>query len=369
MNFSIARSVLAEVLATAAGVVPTRTTMPILQNVLLRADKAGVTIAATDTQLTTWATVPADVAKVGALTVDAKRLHEIVDGMRCDTVTLAAVESNSYCEVSGGRARYKAVALSAADFPRLPDAPKDWQQVGPLPFKMLLERTRFAIDLSSQIEAARGALLESSGTGTRVVCLSRAGLATAESIIGLSDVPKGTVIPARAVKEFLALASEAPELSVGFTDRYVFLQRGAIVLGAMTTGLQFPPWERVVPDKGTHSGTMVLDAEEFCAALGNIASFTDDGIGKGCRFESKGGELHLRAASMRFGEGHEILTCDATGKPFALSLVPKQVADSVSAAGTSKVELRFYPSNTSPVSIHPVGVEDFLSLVMPVVES
>lgn len=369
MNFSISRAVIAEVLATAAGIVPTKTTMPILQNVLLRADKNGVTIAATDMQMTTWATVPAEVAKVGALTVDAKRLHEIIDGMRCESVTLAAVESNSYCEVVGGRARYKAVALSAADFPKLPAAPKEWQQVGPLPFKVLIERTRYAIDQTSQIEAARGALLESSGAGTRMVCLSRAGLAMAEAIIGLTDVPAGTVIPARALKEFLNLSSEAPELSVGFTERYVFLQRGAIVLGAMTTGLQFPPWEKVVPDKGSHCGSILLDAEEFRAALANIGSFTDEGIGNGCRFAVDGSELHLRAASMRFGEGHEILTCETKGKPMALSLVPKQISDAVASAGTSKVELRFYDKPLSPVSVHPVGIEDFIALAMPVVES
>jgi len=369
MNFSIRRAVLAEVLSTAASVVPTKTTMPILQNVLLRADKGHVTIAATDLQLTTWASVHAEVSKVGALTVDAKRLHDIIDGMSCEDVTLAAVESNSYCEVTGGRAKYKAVALRADDFPKLPDAPKGWQQVGPLPFKLLIERTRYAIDQLSQIEASRGALLESSGAGTRMVCLSRAGLAMAEAIIGLSDVPAGTVIPARALKEFVNLSSEAPELSVGFTDRYVYLQRGAIVLGAMTTGLPFPPWEKVVPKKGSHNSSVIVDVPEFRAALSNVATFTEEGIGKGCRFDVDGSELHLRAASMRFGEGHEILTCEATGKPIGLSLVPKQVADTAAAAGTSRVELRGYPTPNSPVSIHPVGSEDFLGLVMPIVEA
>ena len=53
----------------------------------------------------------------------------------------------------------------------------------------------------------------------------------------------------------------------------------------------------------------------------------------------------------------------------ALSLVPRQISDATASAGTSKVELRFYDKQSSPVSIHPVGIEDFVALAMPVVES
>src|SRR5258707_1627186 len=145
MNLTISKEQLINGLQAVQGVVSTRTTLPILSNVLLRAENGRLEFTATDLDVTIASAVDASVKKPGASTVPVKRLFGIVRELNNAEIDLA-VDDKNVCSIRSGPSFYKINGLSADEFPPLPTF-KDDKNVG-LPqetVKGMIEKTSFAI--------------------------------------------------------------------------------------------------------------------------------------------------------------------------------------------------------------------------------
>ena len=111
-------------------VVSTRTTLPILSNVLLRAEGDRLEFTATDLDVTVACAVEAKVTKGGASTVPVKKLFGIVRELSSLEIELEVDEKNM-CSVRAGASFYRINGLSADEFPPLPKFKEDKKVVLP----------------------------------------------------------------------------------------------------------------------------------------------------------------------------------------------------------------------------------------------
>src|SRR5215510_5944087 len=119
MELSVGREELVRGLHLVQGVVERRTTLPILANVLLEPLADGLALTATDMEVGLRNIVAAQVKKKGSVTVNARKLYEIVRELNATEVTLRAAQTG-WVEILAGRSRFKIVSLDANDFPALP---------------------------------------------------------------------------------------------------------------------------------------------------------------------------------------------------------------------------------------------------------
>src|SRR3982750_4579821 len=119
MNLSISKEQLINGLQAVQNVVSTRTTLPILSNVLLRAEGDRLEFTATDLDVTVSCAVEAKVKKPGASTVPVKRLFGIVRELRGSKIDLEVDDKNN-CPIRSGPSFYRINGLSAGKFPPLP---------------------------------------------------------------------------------------------------------------------------------------------------------------------------------------------------------------------------------------------------------
>ena len=147
MRLTIERSNLIRPLSRTTRVVERRNTIPILANVLLRADQDGLHMKATDLDLEVSETAPANVDAEGAVTVPAHLLHDIVrklpDGAE---IMLRTSEDGNGVTVAAGRSNFRLQTLPEADFPDLTAG--EFTHAFEMPaseLAMLVERTAFAI--------------------------------------------------------------------------------------------------------------------------------------------------------------------------------------------------------------------------------
>src|SRR5258708_29107971 len=145
MNLTITKEQIINGLQSVQNVVSTRTTLPILSNVLLRAEGEKLELTATDLDVTITCAVEAKVAKPGTTTVPVKRLFGIVRELNNFEIDLEVDEKN-VCSVRSGPSFYKINGLSADEFPPLPKFKED-KKIG-LPqetVKAMLKKTSFAM--------------------------------------------------------------------------------------------------------------------------------------------------------------------------------------------------------------------------------
>ena len=130
MNLTIAKEQLISGLQSVQNIVSTRTTLPILSNVLLRADGDRLQLTATDLDVTITCTVEAAVKKAGATTVPVKKLFGIARELGSPEIEMEFDDKN-VCSLRAGSSFYKIRGLAAEEFPPLPTFKEDKHVVLP----------------------------------------------------------------------------------------------------------------------------------------------------------------------------------------------------------------------------------------------
>src|SRR5689334_15803712 len=124
MNLTISKEQIINGLQAVQNVVSTRTTLPILSNVLMRAEGDRLEFTATDLDVTVACSVEAKIKKAGATTVPVKKLFGIVRELQSNEIDLEVDEKN-VCSVKAGPSYYKIHGLGADEFPPLPKFKED----------------------------------------------------------------------------------------------------------------------------------------------------------------------------------------------------------------------------------------------------
>src|SRR3954470_13865032 len=119
MNLTISKEQIINGLQSVQNVVSTRTTLPILSNVLLRAEGDRLQFTATDLDVTITCSVEAKVKKPGATTVPVKKLFGIVRELSNPELEIQVDEKNA-CSIHAGASFYKINGISADEFPPMP---------------------------------------------------------------------------------------------------------------------------------------------------------------------------------------------------------------------------------------------------------
>src|SRR5437764_5756823 len=118
MKFSVSKDKLREGLATVQNVVSTRTTLPILSNVLLQADQGEIRLTTTDLDVGVRGTVEAQVEKGGATTLPARRLFSIVRELPASEIYFE-VDAKNLASIRSGSSFFKILGLPEEEFPPL----------------------------------------------------------------------------------------------------------------------------------------------------------------------------------------------------------------------------------------------------------
>src|SRR5512140_3254801 len=145
MELTVAKADLQKELQLCQGVVEKRSTIPILSNVLLKAADGKLQIAATDLDVTILSSCSARVSTAGGVTIEARRLFDIVRSLPDDDVHITMQENNSLL-VESGTAKFRLLGLPAEDYPTLPSVDvSDSISISLEELKTMVGKVRFAI--------------------------------------------------------------------------------------------------------------------------------------------------------------------------------------------------------------------------------
>ena len=160
MELSVGKADLQKELQLCQGVVEKRSTIPILSNVLLKAADGRLQISATDLDVTILSSCAARVTTPGGVTIEAKRLFDIVRSLPDEDVHFTLQENNSIL-VESGTAKFRLLGLPAEDYPTLPTVDVTDAYTIPLDeLKTMVGKVKFAITHEETRFQLNGALLK-----------------------------------------------------------------------------------------------------------------------------------------------------------------------------------------------------------------
>jgi len=282
MKITIDRAALLKPLAHVQSVVERRNTIPILANVLLKADDGRVSMTATDMDMDVVESVACSIGQAGAATVPALTLYEIVrklpDGAE---VELTVAGDSGRMAIRAGRSNFSLPTLPVEEFPALSGDELTTNFVlSAADAKTLIDRTRFAISTEETRYYLNGIYLhETQANGMAVLRavatdghrLARVQMPLPEGAAGMPSV----IVPRKAVTEIRKLIDETDgDVQVGLSENKL---RCAFADTVMTTKLidgTFPDYERVIP--AGNDKVMRVDCGSFKKAVDRVATISTE---------------------------------------------------------------------------------------------
>lgn len=365
MEVKIDRDAFAKALGRAQGVVERRHTMPVLANALLSSTDDHMDIVVTDLEICMRATVPGvTVSEPGRLTVNARKLYEVVKELPAAEVEVRSTE-NEWVEIRSGRATFHIAGLPADDFPTIPstdDIP--WHTVAEARLGRCLELVSYAISNDETRYHLNGIYVESEDGEVRFVATDGHRLSyTSESADDMGGLAfeNGVIIPRKAVQELRKLLDGNGEVEVGFGKNHGSMRKGHESLLFQYVDGEFPDYRRVIP-KGNDI-RLEIDKEALLKAIQRVSLISAD-RSRGIRLGFTEGEARVSANHPDVGDAAETVECGYSGEDLAIGFNASYLVDVLKVIGTDRVDLGF-KDGASQGTLREVGNDRFLAIVMP----
>lgn len=307
MKCSIAQTELLQALSLISSAVPSRTTLPVLANILVEATGEGLQMTATDLDLSVTTRAMADVNAEAALTVPAKKLLELVRKLPREELKLEAKDLT--LNVGSKTGRFKFLCIRPEEFPaRVSVAPDTTLTIDSKQLERMIKRTIYSVSTDETRPALNGALLQVVEGEIRLVAtdghrLARASLKHPGAVKGAL---KGDVIvPLKAMQHLHRLVSESADpVHVELSRNHARFTVGATSLTTKLIEGPFPNYEQVLP-KNNNKHLHVKTAD-LAAALDRVSVFSDS-LTRQVKFALTRNKLSLIVQTPDQGEATESL--------------------------------------------------------------
>ena len=374
MRATVERSHLLRSLSHVHRVVERRNTIPILSNVLIRAEGGKLTLKATDLDLEVTETVAADVGQPGATTVPAHILHDIVRKLPDGAEVSLDTGDGQQLALKSGRSRFTLQILPEADFPDLTTG--EFPVRFSLPaatLKKLIDRTQFAISTEETRYYLNGIYLHAVTVGKkpmlRAVATDGHRLAQAQV-----DAPEGAekmtgvIVPRKAVGEIQKLVETGEgnvDVEVSDTKIRVTIPasggNGDIVLTSKLIDGTFPDYVRVIPQN--NDKVLKVDRAEFADAVDRVSTISSE-RGRAVKLALSDGKMTLSVNNPDSGSAVEEVGVDYDADTIEIGFNSRYLLDVAGQLETKTAEFRFADPG-SPTLILDDGESNALYVLMP----
>ena len=369
MKVTVERAQLLKSLGHVHRVVERRNTIPILGNVLVRAENARLSLKATDLDLEVTETLAAETATGGSTTVPAHMFYDIVrklpDGAQ---IVLEADGDRAVLAIRAGRSRFTLQTLPESDFPDLAAGDMTHSfSLAAADVKRLIDRTQFAISTEETRYYLNGIYLHAAQRGKeqtlRAVATDGHRLAQAEL-----PAPKGSsgmsgiILPRKTVHELHRLIEDSGDtVSIGVSPAKARFEIGTITLTSKLIDGTFPDYGRVIP-KANDKKLKVSNAE-FVSAVDRVSTIASE-RGRAVKLNISADKLVLSVNNPEGGSATEEISAEYDSTPLEIGFNARYLLDIAGQLESETAQFQLADPG-SPTMVKDDGDEGALYVLMP----
>jgi DNA polymerase-3 subunit beta len=365
MKFTITREKLHEGLGAVAASVPTKTTLPVLANILVEASKDGLRLSGTDLDIAVCTTIPASVDQEGATTLPARKLVEIVKELPNAAIRMSS-SGEQRATIECGKSKFKLLGLSREEFPAFPSVKFEggWK-VAAKDLQKLISHVAFAASTEESRPILNGVLWELRPERMRMVAtnghrLARMDVPTSGQGGGQADL----IIPPKALDQIRRLFEGEEEIEIGKSDNHLGFRSATTQIYTRLIEGPYPNYEQVIPRENDKS--LTADKSALAAALRRMSIVASDQTHR-IRMAFTNGACKLSVQTPDLGEAQEELSVAYEGDTLEIGFNAAYLLEILKYMPTDEVRMTFKAPERA-ATCEPVGWSDpasYLTLVMP----
>jgi DNA polymerase-3 subunit beta len=369
MKITVERSELLKSLGHVHRVVERRNTIPILANVLIKADDGKLSLKATDLDLEVTDSIAAEVSPGGATTVPAHMFYDIVRKLpEGAQIVLEGSGDRAVLSLRAGRSRFTLQTLPESDFPDLAAGEMTHSfKLAAGDLKRLIDKTQFAISTEETRYYLNGIYLHAAGDDKaptlRAVATDGHRLAQCELPLpeGAAGMP-GIIVPRKTVGEVQRLIENGEgEIAVELSAGKIRFTIGDVVLVSKLIDGTFPDYGRVIPLNNDKE--LVVDKKDFEAAVDRVSTVASE-RGRAVKLSISSGKLTLSVTNPDSGSATEEVEVDYDSEPLDIGFNSRYLLD-IAGQIEGEVAVLKLADPGSPTLIQDKDSKGALYVLMP----
>ncbi|HHX44004.1 MAG TPA: DNA polymerase III subunit beta [Chloroflexi bacterium] len=372
MKVSCLQENLAKGLAIVGRAVATRSTLPVLSNILLSTDGSRLKLSATNLEVGINCWIGAKVEQEGATTVPARLLADFVNSLPPERIDLDLITRTQTLNLKCGRFEANIKGIDAQEFPLILVPEEDSRlTIKPEVLRQMIDQVAFAAATDESRPVLTGVLAEVADG--KLTLAAADGYRLSVRPVGLEDADERTIsviIPARALQELRRIAGEQDqpvEMLIAPNRNQVFFHMHDVDLVSQLVEGAFPDYRQIIPSN--HTTRTIVNAADFLKAVRMAFIFARDAANI-VRLQiipgADGGPARLivTATSAEHGDNVSELDAEVEGAPIEIAFNARYLIEALAAVDTPDVSLETRDPS-SPGVIRPVNGSEFVHVIMP----
>jgi DNA polymerase-3 subunit beta len=381
MKFVVNKTELFQCLQRIIGVVPVKTTIPVLTNILFELDGQRLRLTGTDLEVSIITFINVRGEKDGAIAIPAKRLFDIIRELPDLPITVEVEKSNRIL-LTTEKGNYKLAGEASEEYPHIASESFVSQISYPTPrFLRMIDKTVFAVSTDELRTTLMGVLMELRPQEMRLVATDGHRLAKitdkSYSAPAVEAKPEalfvkqetGTlqaIMPTKALQMLTRNSDQSELLEVAISENHLTFRLGATTIYSKLINGQFPNYERVIPSD--NELTMGIDRDLLAAAVRRAAIFANQ-ITHQIRWSLAPGQVTISAEDVEVGgEARETLAAQYDGKAMDIGYNAQYVQEILRHVDSEEVLIRLRDPGSAAI-VEPVQQkegEHHMMLLMPI---
>ncbi len=362
MKLVCKQSVLSAAVTNVQRAVSTKTTLPALEGILIRAEGSKITLCGYDLEIGITTKIDAQIEAEGAIVVNAKLFGDIVRRLPQDDIEIST-DDKYITYISSGEVNYQIVGMYPGEFPDLPGFDEvDDITIDENLLKNMIKQTIFATSDDISKPVYTGALFEFEENVFKIVAIDGVKMAIRKETVEFAGSSR-FIVPKKALNEILKLGSEDGESSI----RIITGQRHAIfkidnysIFTRLIEGT-FIDYERAIP-KNVITQLCVV-TRDLISSVERMSLLTSEKFQSPIRLVFANDEINL-SCSTTIGRATDVISTPISGKDIEIGFSTRHILEALRNTDTDIVKLKL-SGETAAMIITPPEGDEFLFLVVP----
>jgi len=343
--------------------VSNKTTMSILECIMIDATKGSITLTANDMDLGIETVIEGNILEKGAIALDAKIFLEIVRKLPDSNIT---IDTDSSCKttITCEKAKFNIIGKSGEDFSYLPIVEKnDSIIISQFTLKEVIRQTIFSISDNDNNKLMTGELFEINDDELKVVSLDGHRISIRKIQLKDSYAPKKVIVPGKTLNEVSKILPGGAEndVTISFTEKHIVFEfDNTTVVSRLIEGEYFRIDQMLSSDYETK---VKINKKEFLNCIDRATLLVKEGDKKPIIINIMDGSMELKINSI-LGSMNEDIDIEKQGKDLMIGFNPKFLIDALRVIDDEEVDL--YMVNPKAPCFIKNQVESYIYLILPV---
>ena len=363
MKIICTKSDLLKCVNTVMKAVPSKTTMPILECILIDASSDVIKFTANDMELGIETIVDGTIAEKGIVALEAKLFSEIIRKLPENDVIIASDDKNN-TQIICEKAKFSIMGKEGEDFSYLPFVERDYKlSISQFTLKEVIRQTIFSIAPNDSNKMMAGELFEINGNELKVVSLDGHRISIRKIGLKSNYEEKKVIVPGKTLIEISKILSGGTEdmVDIYFTDNHIVFEFDqTVVVSRLIEGNYFRVDQMLSNDYETK---VTINKKEFLDCIDRATLLVKEGDKRPIILNIEEGVMELKISS-QIGSMDEIIYINLEGKNIKIGFNPKFLIDALRVIDDETIDI-YYMNPKAPCFIRDED-KSYIYLILPV---